>query len=89
MISYDILYFLIDRSRGLEYYNLHYMPINQFNSWSLTMAELGSGKGKRQFISVRDYETWLIRLSNFHIWTDRAVSNFRQGIKAEIVLPKF
>ena len=64
------------------------MPFAQLFALPLTMGQLGSGVGDQPFISVRDYENWLQRISAFGIWTDTTISNFRKGIKAGMVLPK-
>jgi uncharacterized protein (DUF885 family) len=37
---------------------------------------------------VQDYDNWLARASQFPVWADSAISNFRRGMKAGVVLPK-
>lgn len=65
-----------------------YMPFNQFGGIPITMAQLGSGEGSQPFKTVRDYENWLKRATAFSSWTDSAITYFRKGIAAGIVLPQ-
>lgn len=65
----------------------HYMPINQFWSFTLDLPQLGSGEGNQPFKTVKDYDNFLKRLSVFTAWTDTAIYNMRQGIKTGWVLP--
>jgi uncharacterized protein (DUF885 family) len=66
----------------------HYMPINQFWSFTLDLPQLGSGEGNQPFKTVKDYDNFLKRLSVFPAWTDTAIANMKQGIKTGWVLPK-
>jgi uncharacterized protein (DUF885 family) len=52
------------------------------------MGLLGSGTGAQPFKTVKDYENWLKRISQFTIWVDTAIGNFNKGIVASIELPK-
>lgn len=64
------------------------IPFQQFWGLPLTMGQLGSGDGSQPFKTVKDYENWLKRVSQFTVWGDTAIANFRKGISAGIVLPK-
>lgn len=66
----------------------HRMPINQFDSLHLTIAQWASGTGPQPFRTVKDYEDWLQRLAAFSGWCGRLPSSLRQGIREGIVLPK-
>lgn len=66
----------------------HLMPINQFWSPHLDIAQWAGGTSAQPFKTVRDYENWLKRLEAFTPWLQTAVSNMRQGIKQGHVLPK-
>ncbi len=66
----------------------HYMPINQFWSFTLELPQLGSGSGNQPFKTVKDYNDWLQRLSVFPAWADTAINNMRKGLTAGWVLPR-
>ena len=87
-ISYDILKYIL--VNGLESIQLHleYMPMNQFVSTPLEMAQLGSGSAAQPFNTIKDYENWAKRMMAFMDWTDTTIANFNKGIQAGIVLPK-
>jgi uncharacterized protein (DUF885 family) len=72
---------------GLKY-PTHYMPINQFWAFTLELPQLGAGTGNQPFKSVKDYASWLARLSMFPAWADTAIANMRKGMTAGWVLPK-
>jgi len=72
---------------GLKY-PTHYMPMNQFWSFTLELPQLGSGSGNQPFKTVKDYDNWLKRLSVFPSWVDTAIYNMRKGMAAGWVLPK-
>ena len=72
---------------GLKY-PTHYIPMNQFWSFTLELPQLGSGSGNQPFKTVKDYDNWLKRLSVFPSWVDTAIYNMRKGMAAGWVLPK-
>lgn len=87
-VSYDIFgYLMTDQLDGLKQ-NSWLMPFSQFFSLPTTLPQLGSGTGPQPFKTVRDYDNWLGRVHGFPVWADSAVANFRQGMKAGVVLPK-
>ena len=87
-ISYDIFqYEMKQRLAGLKQ-NTWMMPTNQFWGLPLTLGPYGSGEGNQPFKTVKDYDNWLGRVHGFTVWADTAISNFRRGIKAGVVLPK-
>ena len=87
-ISYDIFqYEMKQRLAGLKQ-NTWMMPTNQFWGLPLTLGQYGSGEGNQPFKTVKDYDNWLGRVHGFTVWADTAISNFRRGIKAGVVLPK-
>jgi uncharacterized protein (DUF885 family) len=67
---------------------LHLMPINQFWSFTLEFAQLGSGTGNQPFKTVKDYDNWMARAKQFPAWTDSCIANMRAGIASGILLPK-
>lgn len=87
-ISYDIFqYDLETKLEGLKL-NTWMMPFQQFWGLPLTMGQYGSGEGVQPFKTVKDYDNWLGRVRGFSVWGDTAIANFRQGMKAGVVLPK-
>ena len=63
-------------------------PMNQFYALPLSMGQLGSGTGNQPFKTVKDYEDWLKRFSQFSAWADSAIVYFNNGMAAGYVLPK-
>ncbi|HEX8426745.1 DUF885 domain-containing protein [Hymenobacter sp.] len=87
-VSYDIFeYEMQSRLNGLKL-NSWMMPFAQFYSLPNTLGQLGAGTGAQPFKTVKDYDDWLKRIGQFPVWADSAVSNFRQGMKAGVVLPR-
>lgn len=86
--SFDILSWDIDRAlEGFEFPD-NLLPINQFDSRTLSLGQLGSGEGSQPFKTTADYEVWLRRIAHFPAWTDTAISNMRRGIVQNWILPK-
>ncbi|UOG73714.1 DUF885 domain-containing protein [Hymenobacter tibetensis] len=87
-ISYDIFqYDLETKLEGLKL-NLWMMPFQQFWGLPISMGQYGSGEGVQPFKTAKDYDNWLGRVRGFSVWGDSAIVNFRQGMKAGVVLPK-
>ena len=88
LVSYRL--FKYEMQMGIEglKYPTHYMPINQFWSFTLDLPQLGSGTGNQPFKSVKDYDDWMKRLSVFPQWVDTAIYDMRKGIAAGWVLSR-
>ncbi|SNC74570.1 Uncharacterized conserved protein, DUF885 familyt [Hymenobacter gelipurpurascens] len=87
-VSYDIFqYDLQTKLEGLKL-NTWMIPFQQFWGLPITLGQFGSGEGVQPFKTVKDYENWLGRVHGFTVWADTAIGNFRQGMKAGVVLPK-
>lgn len=87
-ISYDIFqYDLQTKLDGLKL-NTWMMPFQQFWGLPITMGQYGSGEGMQPFKTAQDYDNWLGRVTGFSVWADTAISNFRQGMQAGVVLPR-
>ncbi len=87
LMSYRLLKYEMQMGiEGLKY-PTHYMPMNQFWSFTLELPQLGSGSGNQPFKTVKDYDNWIKRLSVFHSWVDTAIYNMRKGMAAGWVLP--
>jgi uncharacterized protein (DUF885 family) len=86
-ISYNIFKYEMESSlKGLSF-NDNLIPANQFWSLPLTLGQLGSGDGSQPFKTVKDYDNWLARATQFSAWSDSAIVYFRKGIAANVVLP--
>ena len=87
-ISYDIFNYEMNiQLEGLKT-KRWMIPFQQFSGLPLTIGQLGSGDSYQPFETPDDYKNWLKRLDAFSLWADSAISNFRKGMKAGIVLPK-
>ena len=86
-ISFDIFKHEMEMSiEGLSFHD-NYIPCQQFWGLPLTMGQLGSGTGNQPFKTVKDYDNWLQRASQFSVWTDSAIVYFKKGMEANYVLP--
>jgi len=97
-LSYDI--FSYKMNIALEGFNKHVyfdalnfahpadIPFNQMVATPLMIGQWGSGTAAQPFKTVKDYDNWLKRLSDFQVWADTAIGNMNKGIKEGIVLPK-
>lgn len=87
-LSYDV--FKREMSIQLEGLNFrdNLMPINQFWGMHLSFALLGSGSGNQPFKTVKDYDDFLKRISDFSAWVDTAIANLKTGIIEGYVQPK-
>jgi uncharacterized protein (DUF885 family) len=64
------------------------LAINQVESWPVTFAQLGSGRGAHPFRTTQDYDHFLARMDGFVAWVDQAINNLRGGVTTGVVLPK-
>jgi uncharacterized protein (DUF885 family) len=87
-VSYDIfLYEMQMRLEGLKQ-PTWMMPFSQVAGLPISLAQLGAGTGDQPFKTTRDYDNWLSRVRAYPVWADTAISNFRRGMRAGIVLPR-
>ncbi|TGE23912.1 DUF885 domain-containing protein [Hymenobacter aquaticus] len=87
-VSYDIfLYEMQMRLEGLRQ-NSWMMPFTQFSGLPIGLAQLGAGSGNQPFKTTQDYDNWLSRVRVYPVWADTAISNFRRGMRAGVVLPR-
>lgn len=87
-LSYGI--FRRDMQMNLEglSFDTHLMPINQFWSLPLTLAQYGSGASNQPFRTVKDYENFLGRINGFEEWVDTAIVNLRRGLAQGFTFPR-
>ena len=87
-ISYDV--FKREMQINLEGLGFpeNFIPFQQFWGLPLTLGQLGSGEGNQPFKTVKDYDDWISRASQFGAWADSSIIYFKKGIAANYVLPK-
>jgi len=87
-ISYDVfLYNMKMKLEGLSL-NAWMMPFSQNGGLPLNFGVLCTGVSYVSFKNKKDYYDWLSRIRLFTVWCDSAIANFREGMKAGVVLPK-
>ena len=64
------------------------MPIDQMWGFQLLFGQLASGASAQPFVTVEDYENWLVRLEGYLEWMQTAEDNMRIGITEGMVLPQ-
>lgn len=69
-------------------YPIWQIPATQFEGMHLTLGQFGSGEGGQPFKTMKDYENWLARCSNFPAWADTAIANYRLGMASGWTMPK-
>ncbi len=87
-ISFDILKQKLETENEARKFHLELIPIQQFWGKALSFMQFGSGESDQPFKTVKDYENFLGRISDFSIWVDTAIANMRTGMKQGYVLPK-
>lgn len=87
-VIYDVLKYKLENEKAQFEYNPQLIPFTQFGGLPLDFPLLGSGEGSQPFKTVKDYENWLERMSQFPLWMDAAIANFREGMDKNVVLPK-
>jgi uncharacterized protein (DUF885 family) len=87
-ISVEVFKWELAQNLASLSFNDHYMPINQFWSLPLTLAQLASGDGNQPFKNAKDYDHWMKRVEKFPMWVDTAIANMEHGMETGYVLPK-
>ncbi|GAA3917489.1 DUF885 domain-containing protein [Hymenobacter algoricola] len=86
--SYDILAYDLDLSLARLQQNAWLLPFSQTSGLPSLLGQLGAGTGAQPFATTQDYRNWLGRVQGFPVWADSAISNFRRGARAGVVLPR-
>jgi uncharacterized protein (DUF885 family) len=63
-------------------------PIDHFNGFHTSFADLSSGEGIAPYKTVKDYENGLARADDFVRLADGAIERMEQGLAAGVVQPK-
>lgn len=87
-VIYDVLDATLKDKIERYTYHPEYIPFNQFEGLPLQFPMLGSGQGDQPFVTEKDYDNWLKRINQFSLWMDAAITNFEEGAKNGITLPK-
>ena len=69
-------------------YNLHLMPISQFDNQISDYVELLNGSGYYIFDSESAYSDFLLKNKEFSVWCFQLITNLEMGINKKLVLPK-
>src|SRR5262249_5501761 len=75
-------------ANGAAYPVHRFIPFHQFDGIPISLGQFGTGTGSQPFKTVRNYDDWLKRTAAFPAWVDSAITYFRRGIDANIVLPQ-
>jgi uncharacterized protein (DUF885 family) len=88
LISKQVLEFECDKNLGQLEFREDLMPLNQFSSVPLVIAQQASGTSAQPFKTVKDYNNWLERLDGFNTWLQMAIPKMKEGVSKGFVLPK-
>jgi uncharacterized protein (DUF885 family) len=88
-MSYDILKWQFQMElEGLQFKWERFMPIDQFWSTNIQIAQMASGQSIQPFETASDYDAWLRRLDDYLVWCDTALVNMKKGMEIGYVLPR-
>ncbi|HVU17709.1 MAG TPA: DUF885 domain-containing protein [Candidatus Didemnitutus sp.] len=87
-ISYDILMWELTTRRDGTRHFLHLLPVNQFESPTLTFAQMASGAYIHPFRTAADYRDFLSVAAGYSTWVDTAIANLREGVRKGVVSPR-
>ncbi|MEO6404371.1 MAG: DUF885 domain-containing protein [Ferruginibacter sp.] len=87
-ISFDIFKRNMEMSLEGLTLKINRVPFTQFTGLQLSMGQWGSGTGAQPFKTVKDYDDWISRATQFSAWADSAIIYFKKGITEKRVLPK-
>lgn len=88
LISKQVLLFECDKNLTQLSFREDLMPITQFWSMPLVVAQQAGGTSAQPFKTVKDYNDWLERLEGFNTWLQMAVPKLKEGVSKGYVLPK-
>ena len=88
LISKQVLEFECNKNLGQLEFREDLMPLNQFSSLPLVVAQQASGTSAQPFKTVKDYNNWLERLEGFNTWLQMAIPKMKEGVSKGYVLPK-
>jgi uncharacterized protein (DUF885 family) len=87
-LTYDLLSYELNNAMQMESFPDHLLPMNQMDNVPSTLANYASGTGSQPLGTVKQYQDYLNRLSQFPAWIDQAIANMKQGMRSGVVHPK-
>lgn len=87
-LNYDIIVWYAKNKLSANHDFVRYLPIDQFNSVNLYVAQIASGSSVQPFVTVQDYNNWIKRLKDYNAWLDTALANMKEGITLGYVHPE-
>lgn len=88
LLSYEIFVRNARIELESERYPTWLQPLNQFNNFASSVAQLGAGTGSQPFKTVADYDRWLSRAGKVPVVFDQLIANSREGVTRGVVQPK-
>ncbi len=73
---------------GLMRFPEDLMPLDQYGSLPVEIAQFGTGQDIQPLKTVENYRNYLKRLEKLPVWIDQAIVNMRAGMERGIVPPK-
>jgi uncharacterized protein (DUF885 family) len=87
-MNYDIILWECDIALESLKFKDYLTPINQFSATHLFVGQMASGQSIHPFKTVKDYDNWLSRATQYEAWCDSAVANMKKGVAQGYVIPK-
>ena len=87
-ISLGILQNRLEQSLRAEQFPSWMQPFNQLVGMPNLLAQMGSGHSLQPFLSTKDYDDWIARLTLAVPMLDTMIDNMRVGIAAGVTQPQ-
>jgi uncharacterized protein (DUF885 family) len=87
-MTYAVLQRKLESDIESEKFPGYLLPIDQYGSLPVQLAQFGSGQDVQPLKTVKNYEDYLKRLGKLPAWIDQAIANMRIGIKRGVVQPR-
>jgi len=87
-LNYDIVLWECDIALESLKFKDYLTPINQFSATHLFVGQMASGQSIHPFKTVKDYDNWLSRATQYEAWCDSAIANMKKGVAQGYVIPK-
>ena len=86
-VSYDVLRWECDINLEALEFREDLLPLDQFSGFHLMIGQLASGASAQPFVTVADYDNWLMRAADFVNMLDTAMVRMDEGLAQGYVLP--
>ena len=87
-LSLSILQHKLEQSLQAERFPAWMQPLNQMLGLPSLLAQMGSGHSLQPFLSTKDYDDWIARLTQAVPMFDTMIGNMRLGIAAGVTQPR-